>query len=83
MDNPMTFEQLRDAVADLPLPERLELTQFLVQSFDVQPSEEVRAAWLAPAESRLAELRTGTVKGVPADELLESLELSFIRKATG
>jgi putative addiction module component (TIGR02574 family) len=69
----LTLEQLKDAASDLPLPERAELAQFLVRSLDESPPADVRAEWLALAERRIAELESGKVTGIPAEQVLEGL----------
>jgi len=60
-----------DIVADamkLPLRDRVRLAQRLVSSLDEEADENVEELWLAEAERRLDELRSGSAQGVPADE---------------
>jgi putative addiction module component (TIGR02574 family) len=73
MSTILTFQQLKDAASDLPAPERIELAQFLVHTLDERSAAEVRAEWLALAEQRLAELKTGKVVGIPAADVLAKL----------
>jgi putative addiction module component (TIGR02574 family) len=68
-----TLQQLKDAASGLPLSERAELAQFLLRSLDEQDEQKVRSEWLALAELRMAEVRAGSVIGVPAEEVLENL----------
>ena len=60
-----------DIVADamkLPLRDRVRLAQRLVSSLDEEADENVEELWLAEAERRLDELRSGSAQRVPADE---------------
>jgi len=52
----------------LSLRDRVRLAQRLVASLDDQVETDVEALWLAEAERRLGELRTGVVKGIDAGE---------------
>lgn len=72
----LNLEQLKDAIIDLPADERVELAKFLVDSFDEKPSDAIRDAWLATAKERLEELRSGKVKGIPAEEVLKNLRIA-------
>lgn len=67
------LQDLKDAASGLPARERAELAQHLLRSLDGPDEPGVRAAWLAVAEQRMAEVRAGTVVGVPAEEVLKSL----------
>ncbi|HBI42066.1 MAG TPA: hypothetical protein DDY78_04295 [Planctomycetales bacterium] len=60
-------------MSGLPAHERAELVQFLLRSLDEEDEEGTRAEWLALAEQRMAEVRTGKVVGVPAEEILKNL----------
>ncbi len=67
-----SLEQLKVTVSGLSPAEKAELAQFLLHSLD--PDEEgVSAEWLALAQQRMAEVRAGSVVGIPADEVLKSL----------
>jgi putative addiction module component (TIGR02574 family) len=70
---PLTLDQLKDAASDLPLPERAELAQFLVQTLDEPEAAAVRAEWLALAQRRMADVKAGKVVGIPADQVLNTL----------
>jgi putative addiction module component (TIGR02574 family) len=52
----------------LPLRDRVRLAQRLVSSLDDQVEPDVEALWVAEAERRLNELRTGAVQGIDAAE---------------
>ena len=69
----LTLEQLKEAASDLPLSERAELAQFLVQSLDPQMAADIRSEWLAVAERRMADVKAGKVVGIPAEEVLKRL----------
>jgi putative addiction module component (TIGR02574 family) len=69
----LTLQELKNSAASLPASERAELVQFLLRSLDEPDEGQVRAQWLALAEQRMAEVRTGQVVGIPAEEVLKSL----------
>ncbi len=53
-------------------PERAELAHYLLRS--LEPEEDgAKAAWLALAQERMAEVRAGRVVGIPAEEVLRSM----------
>lgn len=64
----MKTNELIDETASLPLEERAKVVDSLLQTFN-RPDETRAAAWLALAQRRLAELRSGQVKAVPGDEV--------------
>ena len=68
-----TLEDLKHAASGLPANERAELAQYLLRSLDESSEEEARAEWLALAEQRMTEVRSGKVVGVPAEEVLRDL----------
>lgn len=69
----LNLEQLKDAVIELPDDERAELMRFLVKSISGPEAAEIRAQWLAVANERMDEIRSGKVQGIPADEVLRTL----------
>jgi putative addiction module component (TIGR02574 family) len=67
-----TLQDLKDACSNLPAPQRAELVRFLEQSLEVG-EDEWADAWGDELGRRLEELRSGQVKGVPAEEVLQRL----------
>ena len=67
-----SLEQLKATLARLPVAERAELAQYLLRSLDTEEPNS-KAEWLALAESRMEEVRSGQVVGIPADEVLKNL----------
>lgn len=67
-----TLEQLKATLAELPAEIRAELAEYLLRSLDPE-GEGAKAAWLALAEQRMADVRAGRVVGVPAEEVLKNL----------
>ncbi len=65
-----SLEQLKTTLSSLPASERAELADYLLLSLK---AEGATAEWLALAESRMADVRTGRVVGIPAEKVLESL----------
>jgi len=67
----MTNQLLEAEVLKLPSHERARLAELLLASLDEE--DEIMEAWADVAERRLEELRSGAVKGIPAEEVLASL----------
>lgn len=64
----MKTDELIEEAAALPLEERAKVVDALLQTFN-RPDKAHAAEWLAVAQRRLAELRSGQVKAVPGEEL--------------
>ncbi len=69
----LTPDSIEAQLLRLPAADRARLAALLLESLDAEESSaltaEADAAWSAEAERRLAELRAGTVAGIPADEV--------------
>ena len=63
---------LRKAL-ELEEKERAQLAVLLIESLGDVPSEEVESAWVAEIERRAAELESGSVEGIPWEEVRERL----------
>jgi putative addiction module component (TIGR02574 family) len=71
-----TLQDLKNAVSELPNPQRAELAHFLLQSLD--PEEEGRAeSWETELAQRLDDIKTGRVVGVPAEDVLARLRKRY------
>ena len=67
------LQEIKDAVSALSASERVDLARFVLSSLDEEEEQAVRDEWIALAEERMAEVRSGNVVGVPAEEVLKSL----------
>ncbi len=68
-----TLEELKSTVSGLPVAERAELAHYLLRTLEA-PDEGAAAEWLALAERRMDEVRAGRVVGMPAEQVMESLQ---------
>jgi len=70
-------DSLESQLLTLPPSDRARLVEVLLESLDQEvesgPVVELEAAWAAEAERRLAELRAGTVAGVPAEQVFADI----------
>ena len=73
-ESPMiaTLEELKSTLSGLPAPERTELIHYLLHTPE-GADEGAAGEWLALAERRLADVRTGRVVGIPAEKVMKSL----------
>jgi putative addiction module component (TIGR02574 family) len=69
-------EQWKPQLEKLPPEDRAELALFLLQSLEPE-DEDVQAAWDAEVARRVTEIRNGTAKGRPAEEVFAELRARF------
>ena len=67
-----TLDELKSTVSGLPVPERAELAHYLLCSLET-PDSGAAAEWLAIAEQRVSDVRSGRVVGISAEQVLASL----------
>jgi putative addiction module component (TIGR02574 family) len=70
----MTIDQLERALLELPAHERARLAERLISSLEEE--SEIERAWYREAERRLQELRAGSVREIPAEEVYRTLGLN-------
>jgi putative addiction module component (TIGR02574 family) len=70
-----TLAKVEDEALQLSEQERARLAVRLLASLEeeAESPEEVEKLWLAEAEQRFEELRSGTVQGIPAREVFAQL----------
>jgi putative addiction module component (TIGR02574 family) len=76
---PLTPEQLAEQAMDLPTESRARLADLLVESLDAAEFGPIDRAWAAEARRRLEEVRSGTIKPIPADEVFRKVRDSLKR----
>jgi len=69
---PLTREQLENEAQSLPREERAKLAEALIAS--LHDESKIDGAWLDEAERRAAELDSGAVEGIPAEEVFAELD---------
>ena len=72
----MKTEELIAEANSLPLEERAALADSLLKSLN-PPEADIDKEWASVAERRLAELRSGKVKGIPGGEVFERVRDRF------
>lgn len=65
-----TLKQLAQEALHLTPAQRAELADFLVESLHSVQPDELQHFWIAEANKRLAEIRSGKVKTIPGEEVL-------------
>ena len=71
--------RLIDEVSVLPIDERIVVVDSLLRTLNpINP--EIEAAWVTVAERRREELRSGRVKGIPAEEVFEKARQLLLTK---
>lgn len=63
----MTVHDIEAQALKLPSHERARLAEVLIESLDDE--DELSRAWADEADRRYEELRSGAVKGIPAEEV--------------
>jgi putative addiction module component (TIGR02574 family) len=69
----MSLQDLEKAALNLSLEERARLAHRLLHSLDELSDEENEKLWLQVAERRVQELRSGKVKGISTEEVLNDV----------
>lgn len=64
----MTVEQIAEEAMALPSEARALLADRLVESLDPAEDGLIRQLWMREARRRIDEVRSGSVKTIPADE---------------
>jgi putative addiction module component (TIGR02574 family) len=79
----MNVEQLTEEVLALPSEARALLADRLVESLDPAEDGYIHRLWAAEARRRRDEVRNGTVKAIPGDEVLASVRDSLATRRSG
>ena len=66
-----TIDELKETLRELPAAEQLQLADWLYQTAD--RDQAVDEEWHALAEERIADLDSGRVKGIPAEDVFRAL----------
>ena len=69
----MTLNEMIDEAKLLPVEERVQLADSLLQSLNPAESD-VTAAWLDVASRRMAEIRDGSVDAIPAEQVFQEID---------
>jgi len=72
-----TAEKLKSELAELPLDDRAELAQFLIESLDQSVDEDAASAWRSELDRRFAEIESGTAAGEPAEQVIAELRRKY------
>jgi putative addiction module component (TIGR02574 family) len=72
----MTTKQIIQEVQALPIEERLAIVDNLLQSLN-PPDAAIERKWLDVAKKRRDEMRSGTVNGVPGEEVFARIRQRF------
>lgn len=66
------FDEISSKAMTLSPIERARLADTLIESLDDAPLSEIDATWISLAETRLDEIRNGTVKTIPAQQVIDN-----------
>jgi len=73
-------EKIKCQVLTLTIKDRAELAAFLLSSLEEDEEEDpgaVEAAWDAELAKRLEEIESGTIVGLPAEQVLEEMRRKY------
>ncbi len=70
-------EKLKHKLAELAVEDRAELAQFLIGSLDGASDAGSSTAWHAEVSRRIAEIKSGSVIGLPAEDVFESIRKKY------
>ncbi len=72
----MSVKELLAEVISLPVEERVVLIDTLLRSLN-SPEESLDGEWIAEAERRLDEVRSGRTAAIPADDVFAEIRKRF------
>lgn len=70
---PLTLEQLTAEAMQLPVESRVLLADRLVESVGSAELDDIQRLWTAEAIRRRDEIRSGQVKSIPGDQVLDEV----------
>jgi excinuclease UvrABC ATPase subunit len=70
---PLTLEQLTAEALRLPVESRVLLADRLVESLDTGEFDDIEGLWTAEAIRRRDEVRSGKVKSIPGEKVLDEV----------
>jgi putative addiction module component (TIGR02574 family) len=70
---PLTFEELTEEAMQLPATERIHLADKLVESLESAEIDQNQQLWGTEAVRRRDEIRSGKVKAIPGEQVLEEV----------
>jgi putative addiction module component (TIGR02574 family) len=76
---PLTPEELAEQAMDLPPESRARLADLLVESLDAAEIGPIDRAWAAEARKRRDEVRSGSIKAIPAEDAFKKARDSLKR----
>jgi len=76
---PLTLEQLTAEALRLPVESRVLLADRLVESLDTAEFDDIERLWTAEAIRRRDEVRSGKVKSIPGDKVLDEVRRHIAR----
>lgn len=72
----MINSQIIDKVVSLPVEERAELIDLLLQSLN-QPETNIDEKWKVIAKKRFDDYKSGKVKAIPGDEVFDKISKKY------
>ena len=69
----MKVKQLKDEIADLPVDQRIELADYILETLN-RPDPEIEKAWIKEVQHRKKQVETGKVKLIPGEQVMEELK---------
>ena len=70
-------EKLKAELSQLAAEDRAELAYYLIRSLDEEDGGDVRSAWEVELERRWQEMESGTVTGVPAENVFAEMRKKY------
>ena len=70
---PLTLEELTEEAMQLPAAARVELAGKLVESLESAEIDQIQQLWATEAVRRRDEIRSGKVKAIPGEQVLDEV----------
>ncbi len=71
------LNKMKDEALSLPVDDRAKLAHELIMSLDEGVDSDINNAWEAEISKRVQEIKDGTAKGRPAEEVLSEIRAKY------
>ncbi len=71
------LNKMKNEALSLPVDDRAELAHELIMSLDEGVDSDINNAWEAEISRRVQEIKDGTAKGRPAEEVLSEIRAKY------
>jgi putative addiction module component (TIGR02574 family) len=72
MNTTITKDQILQAVKELPIDERIKISQAIIKTYN-RPDPEIEKAWRSEIAQRIKKVESGQAKLIPGDQVITEI----------